>query len=89
MECLHRFCRECIDKSMRMGYVILVCDSSFLRLEPFVCVCVCVCGSISILISHLLFSRFILLEKNWIAKDWVCGSSPFSFTSCPVIHYSD
>lgn len=20
MECLHRFCRECIDKSMRLGY---------------------------------------------------------------------
>lgn len=22
MECLHRFCRECIDKSMRLGYAI-------------------------------------------------------------------
>ena len=21
MECLHRFCRECIDKSMRLGYM--------------------------------------------------------------------
>jgi hypothetical protein len=20
MECLHRFCRDCIDKSMRLGY---------------------------------------------------------------------
>jgi len=24
MECLHRFCRECIDKSMRLGYQNLV-----------------------------------------------------------------
>jgi E3 ubiquitin-protein ligase RNF1/2 len=22
MECLHRFCRECIDKSMRLGFVL-------------------------------------------------------------------
>jgi hypothetical protein len=23
MECLHRFCRDCIDKSMRLGYGLL------------------------------------------------------------------
>lgn len=30
MECLHRFCRECIDKSMRLGYVFKRLPSPFL-----------------------------------------------------------
>lgn len=42
MECLHRFCRECIDKSMRLGYVLKTitlidpCLSSF-YIVKFLC----------------------------------------------------
>lgn len=35
MECLHRFCRECIDKSMRLGYFCALRAEQFLRHDFF------------------------------------------------------
>lgn len=57
MECLHRFCRECIDKSMRMGYAIL--SYTCVPLAPEFC-----SPKFTVLISSLFIFWLVL----WIKK---------------------
>lgn len=56
MECLHRFCRECIDKSMRLGFVLKL-PSSTLSSHRFVV------GYWFISCKFLLFN--FLLSLDW------------------------
>ncbi len=68
MECLHRFCRECIDKSMRLGYVIkLSLLSIFDSLKPWdqISSVVLVWGDLTNLLKVLRYMLKYFSYSNW------------------------